>query len=312
MKQVVTILFIGICFITPSNSWAKYPEKEINLIVPSKAGGMTDSIARLFITSVLKTTGVRININNVPGGEGAVALRKFQAVKPDGYTLFMNANYIESSDTFNITNFKVIAMLAYQPFATYVPKNSKIKSLSDIKIQKTNNNKFVGDTLFGKTAGLKLAKHLEEDFSLKTTDSKENTLALLKAQDIDFWIGPFIPNLTKSAEIVPIAVFSDRSFKDIPTALSQGINILESLKYAVIAPRGTSVDIINVLDKITQKAIKNLVKIKKDKDIGVEFEYRDADYYIKAMMLSYNDFCSLCECMRSRDCKVTCEKCNDK
>ena len=172
--------------------------------------------------------------------------------------------------------------------------------------------KFVGSTPLGTTVGLKLGGLLKEEFFPTTSDSQANTLALLRKKELDFWIGPLIPDLIKSREIVPIAVFSNRSFNDIPTARSQGFDIQNSLNYAVIAPRGTPKDRIKILDQKFQKAIDNLVNLMKGKDIGVEFEYRDSAYYTEAMMISYNDFCELCECKRSRDCKKTCEKCKDK
>ena len=224
----------------------------------------------------------------------------------------MHRNDIAWPDVFKITNYEVIAMIANRPFVTYVPLGSKIKSLSDLKPQQTKTAiKFLAPTPIATTVGLSLARLMKEgvEFFPIIPDSRANTLALIKEKKIGFWIAPLYPDLIKSGEIVPIAVFSNRSFNDIPTAISQGFDIQDSLNYAVIAPRGTPKDIIKILDQALRKSIDNLADLKKGKDIGVEFEYRDADYYIKATTVSSNDFCNLCSCDKSPDCKRTCDKC---
>lgn len=310
MKRVFVLLFIGIFFAVPNISWAKYPKKEIKLIIPFRKGGETDIISRMFARSLSETTGIKINVESIHGGRGSDALKYLLNAKPDGYTLFMHRNDIGWSDPLKINNYEVIAMVATHPFVTYVLSKNKIKSLSDLKPKQAKTmRKFVGSTPIGLTVGVKLEGLMKEELFPIISNSRGNTFDLLMRKDIDFWIAPLDPGLIKSGVIDPIAVFSDRSFNDIPTARSQGFDIQNSLNYAVIAPRGTPKDKIEILNQKFQMAIDNLANVKKGKNIGVEFGYRDGAYYTKSTMGSYNDFCNLCVCDKSLDCKITCKKC---
>ena len=67
------ILILGMFFLFSTLSsfvFAAYPEKAIRVIVPYKAGGGTDSIARGFVGAFSKAAGVDVVITNVNGGAG--------------------------------------------------------------------------------------------------------------------------------------------------------------------------------------------------------------------------------------------------
>jgi len=52
MKKVLSALVLGAAMTT--GAFAGYPSKTIKLVVPSKAGGSTDTTARLFIDTAKK------------------------------------------------------------------------------------------------------------------------------------------------------------------------------------------------------------------------------------------------------------------
>ena len=70
---------------------ADYPSKPISIVVPSKAGGSTDSTARMFAELAEKNNpGFEFVIKNVPGSGGQKGFEQIARAKADGYTIGLN------------------------------------------------------------------------------------------------------------------------------------------------------------------------------------------------------------------------------
>jgi len=109
------ILILGMfCFFTflGNIALAAYPEKAIRIIVPYKAGGGTDSIARGFVSAFSKAAGVDVVITNVNGGAGSKGIIQVMKAKPDGYNLILTGSTdIIGLSTFRKMPFKSIGSL---------------------------------------------------------------------------------------------------------------------------------------------------------------------------------------------------------
>ena len=109
------ILILGIfCFFAflGNLALAAYPEKPIRIIVPYKAGGGTDSIARGFVGAFSKAAGVDVVITNVNGGAGSKGIIQVMKAKPDGYNLILTGSTdIIGLSTFRKMPFKSIGSL---------------------------------------------------------------------------------------------------------------------------------------------------------------------------------------------------------
>lgn len=67
-----------------------WPEKTVQLIVPSKPGGGTDVMARIFAEYLGRETGGDVVVVNVDGGGGSIAYNQVMTAAPDGYTILFN------------------------------------------------------------------------------------------------------------------------------------------------------------------------------------------------------------------------------
>ena len=109
------ILILGLfCVFTFLGNFAlaAYPEKAIRIIVPYKAGGGTDSIARGFVSAFSKAAGVDVVITNVNGGAGSKGIIQVMKSKPDGYNLVLTGSTdIIGLSTFRKMPFKSIGSL---------------------------------------------------------------------------------------------------------------------------------------------------------------------------------------------------------
>lgn len=71
---------------------AEYPEKPITLVVPYKAGGSTETMARVYAKALGSELGTRVVVKTRPGAGGAVGASEVAAAPADGYTLLFAAS----------------------------------------------------------------------------------------------------------------------------------------------------------------------------------------------------------------------------
>lgn len=65
---------------------AAYPNKSIRLVVPNPAGGLPDTVARLFAQRLGERLGQPVVVDNKPGANGVVAAQALATAPADGYT----------------------------------------------------------------------------------------------------------------------------------------------------------------------------------------------------------------------------------
>ncbi|KRI00324.1 tripartite tricarboxylate transporter substrate binding protein [Curvibacter sp. PAE-UM] len=65
---------------------APYPNKTIRLVVPTPAGGLPDTVARLFAQRLGERLGQPVVVDNKPGANGVVAAQALATAPADGYT----------------------------------------------------------------------------------------------------------------------------------------------------------------------------------------------------------------------------------
>jgi len=84
---MLTILVVSSVFAQGTAEGAKFPSKEINIVVGASAGGTSDVVTRFLAKDVETQLGVPIVVTNKPGGSCSVAFEYMAAQKPDGYNM---------------------------------------------------------------------------------------------------------------------------------------------------------------------------------------------------------------------------------
>jgi tripartite-type tricarboxylate transporter receptor subunit TctC len=117
-----------------------YPARSVTLIVPSAAGGGTDTIARLIGEQLSKQLGQGFVVENRTGAGMLVGTTAVAKAAPDGYTLLvgLNGNMTVNPSLFAklpydpIADFVPVAMLATYPFLVLVNNDLPVKSIKEL------------------------------------------------------------------------------------------------------------------------------------------------------------------------------------
>jgi len=78
---------VALALIAPAATAQSWPDGAIRLIIPSRPGGGTDIMGRIFADYLQRTTGAAVAVINQPEGGGIVAQETVRNAAPDGQTL---------------------------------------------------------------------------------------------------------------------------------------------------------------------------------------------------------------------------------
>ena len=83
---------------TPAQAGLWAPTRPVSLIVPYPPGGPTDILARTIAAEIARDLGQPVNVENVPGGAGAIGSRRAAQAPADGHTLVLGNNQTHATN----------------------------------------------------------------------------------------------------------------------------------------------------------------------------------------------------------------------
>lgn len=276
MKKVVSSLLL--CAAVVTSSFAAYPSKTIKLIVPSKAGGSTDTTARLFIDTAKKYwEGADFIVVNKPGAGGLIGFSAEDRAKPDGYTLGLMftpqfvAHIVSKKAKYTIDSFKVVGNIAEDPGIVVVNSASSIKNLDDLvavakakKITAAVNGIGSDDFL--------AAKDFEEktgvEFNLLPTkgSTEQKTAILGNHIEVSFMnLSQMLAN-HNAGKVRIIAVLSKERAKvapEIPTSVEQNYDVLMTATRGMVIGKDVKKDVADKIVDLYTKVVNDASFIEK-------------------------------------------------
>ena len=72
-----------------ANAQGAYPNRPIKFVVPYAAGGLPDTVARIFAQRLGDKLGQAVVVDNRPGANGVVAAQALATAPKDGYTFLV-------------------------------------------------------------------------------------------------------------------------------------------------------------------------------------------------------------------------------
>ena len=251
----------------------EYPTKPITFVVEYDAGGSSDLLARAFCSVLQKHLGVTVNVENKPGGGGAVGATYMLTQPADGYTLFYATSgvfttlpYTQEVEYDPVEDFEYVAGFAMHDVLIVVPADSPYQTLEDyIEAAKEAPNKVAyGQSSPGGTTHMIMEEFQEKagiDLNMIAYENgaAEITAALLGGHLESAQTHPqdVIEHL-KAGTLRALAIFSDErraSLPDVPTVKECGIDISVGVPRGIAVLKGTPAEIVEILDQAVQDTL---------------------------------------------------------
>jgi tripartite-type tricarboxylate transporter receptor subunit TctC len=130
---------VGAGIMTDPARAADYPTKPVTLIVPFKAGGSTETMARLLAQAMSKSLGQNVIVRTRPGGGGAVGATFVATAPADGYnvmfTTISSLTYdpmVNKQIKYNTDSFTYVAGISEYQMAFVALPNKPFKTLKEL------------------------------------------------------------------------------------------------------------------------------------------------------------------------------------
>ncbi len=267
LKSLVRGLALTALALLSSSAFAQaYPTKPIRLVVPSAAGGSTDTIARIVGNALAVNLGVPVVIDNKPGAGGNIASGIVATAAPDGYTLLVpyggfaiNPSLYKSLPFDSVKDFAPVIQLCTVTGILVVNPSLPVHSVKElIALAKAKPGQLnyasagsgtvthLAGELFKTMAGVDIVHVPYRGSSLALTDLLGGQVQLMFAN---------IPGTIQHVETGKLRVLAVNSatrsplLPNVPTVAESGLAGYEaSTWFGVLAPAGTQKEIIAKLN----------------------------------------------------------------
>ncbi len=271
LAAVVAALAIGLPHALHAQSG---PSRPVTLVVPSAAGGGTDTLARVMADQLARQTGQSFVVENRTGAGMLAGTTAVAKAPPDGHTLLvgLNGNMTVNPSLFAklpydpVADFVPVAMLATYPFLVVVNNDLPVKSIRELVAHlKANPGK-----IDYASAGNGTGQHLSAELFKMMTGSQMSHIAYRGAQPayldvISGRVPVFFDNmstamtLAKDGKVRALAITSrTRSplMPELPTVDEAGVPGYDyQTWFGLWAPRGTPPAVVARLHAEVVKAL---------------------------------------------------------
>lgn len=271
LARSLACLALAAGLVSGAHAW---PDKPVDFIVPSAAGGSPDVLSRLVTNQLAQDLGTSVVVENRPGAAGNIGIALIKRAAPDGYTIgYGNINTLAVNRTlFNKLPYDVDADL--EPVAhlfnlynvLIVPAGSPDKSVQDLIARArakpgqlsygasgVGTTGHMGGELFKSMAGI--------DVMFIPYNGGPAAIQDLLGGRLDFIFvnsSEAVP-LIQGGRVRALGVSSLRRLEllpDVPTLDELGLKGYETVAWGgVVAPKGTAPAVIERLNGAFNKAL---------------------------------------------------------
>jgi len=301
MKRIGKVLSVSLIFCvvlslpvfsqtTSGNMAWPAANKQMTMLIPFGAGGLSDIVARKVGEIISKQNGWNIIYVNKTGATGAVAYSFLAASHPDGYIISYFSGELCMIKALGYTNdiipsnFRLLCQSQEAPAAITVNAKSNFKTIKDfVTYAKANPGKIrSGDC--GPASGWYLgAKKLEDAAGIKLNHvsyaGAADAVVALMGNHIDDVSVSIMEAKTAidSGELRPIAVMSekrDQNYPDVPTLRESGYDVLQSAWGGFMVPKNTPDNVVAILEDAFARAIQSddFKKLAQERSFNVNYK----------------------------------------
>jgi len=282
-----------------------YPNRVVTIVNPFAAGGSLDILVRLMADRMTETLGQSVIVENRPGAGSMIGTALVARARPDGYTLLATATNIVSAPALGAPvqydwkkDFAPVTLLGTIAQFVAVPQDSPAKTLQDfVALAKAKPGFYSIGSLGPGSSGNVNGKRLEQAAQIQLADipykGMSETMTALASGQIQVAYGnvPDVLMFQRGGRVRPIAIAMPTRSElapNVPTMAESGYPTGAAPPwYGVLAPAGTSPDIVAKLQESFAAAMKHPPIAARIKEMAItpiastpdEFrQYLDAEY----------------------------------
>jgi tripartite-type tricarboxylate transporter receptor subunit TctC len=296
-KWVVWLfVFVGLFTSSAGIVEAGYPDKPITLIVPWPPGGASDVTPRTLSKPMSEELKQPVVIVNRPGAAAVIGTQEVERATPDGYTIGTYSfsqcltQYTAPNPT-NLANCVPIAKVMYSPGTLTVNANAPWKSVEEfIRYAKANPGK-IRSSNSGKGASAHIiAEAFDRLTGIKQTHVPFNgfapAVAAAAGGHVEATCIPVgdVHAMVKGGKLRLLAVAAkERHFlyPNVPTLIELKIDLDMGNWVGFIAPKGVPEEIVVILDRAIEKALKSPEVIKSWQEMGNVIAYMNHRAFVE-------------------------------
>jgi len=291
MKKFWVLGAVVVIVLGALSVFGAYPERPITIICPWAAGGGTDRIARALAVELSELLKVPVGVENRTGGGGAVGHMAGARAAPDGYTLTIVTLEIATMHWLGLTD---ITYADFEPVALinadYAAINVRIDAPWETYIQlhtyicKNPGKLMASGTAIGgiwdiaRAGWLRAAGFDINDVPWVPSLGAAPALQELIAGGVDIVtcsLAEAMP-LIEAGQVKCLAFMGPQrhpAYPEIPTLQDLGIDWVCGTWRGIAVPKGTSPEIVKVLEEAIKKAVQSprFVEFMEKSGFGIQF-----------------------------------------
>ena len=249
----------------PANAQVDYPRKPVRIIIPFPAGGLSDSLARLYGKELSDHLGQPFVVESKPGAATNIGAAYVATSPPDGYTLLVTTIATNALNkwsnrplSFDPHGFSEIGMLGVNTLYLMVAANSPYRTAQDLVKAARESPQGLSYGSFGSgTPNHMLAEMFRQSAGIgKLTHipykgASDSSVDLIGGR-IDFMIDGATINLVNGGKLRALAVAFPKRWPtqpEVPTMTELGFpEVTISTYFGLAAPPNTPPAILDKLN----------------------------------------------------------------
>jgi tripartite-type tricarboxylate transporter receptor subunit TctC len=276
--EMISLIRIGLaavvcCFAVSLGIAQQFPTRPLTLVVPFAPGGATDIVARLLAVRVGEDLGQSVVVENRPGGAGNTGTAAVARAAPDGYTMVLATTtqlinqFLSKNLSYNLfTDLVPVALIADAPEVLAVTGKLPVTTVAEFVAAAKAK---AGGFSYG-SAGTGSVPHLGGELLARTISAPmvhvpfrgtADSMRELVAGNIEFTFTTqaSVASFLGAGQVRILVVAAPKrlsTLPDIPTTAEAGIpNVELSNWFGIMAPRGTSSELVSRLNTAFNKAL---------------------------------------------------------
>ena len=292
-KLVLTVWCIA-TFLWAAPTLARYPERQVTIVVPYPPGGVTDVYGRALAQRLSQIWGQPVVVDNKPGGGTVIGTQLVSRASADGYTLLLTSYgytsnpVLKKSLPYDVKALSPLYLLGTSANMLVINPNLPVKNMNDIIALGKNKP---GALTFG-SSGNASSPHIAAELFAMETGVKMTHIPykgtgpamndLLGGQIMGIFDGPSAMPRVRAGQLTAIAIATAQrhpAAMEVPTFRELGIDLVFGSWFGFFVPTGTFGDIQNTIIAGIELALKDPTVISAIEKTGLTYaNLKQQDY----------------------------------